>query len=116
MLTLELSWYPMSFGEIHGAIPATSHCGTAMTGSHASIDAIGTWMVETSGFAWQSGPSTCPLRHNTDHHAPTKIHEPSLFERSGDRLRSLSDLDRKLPGYFCQWYHSCISFADYQRR
>jgi hypothetical protein len=36
-------------GEVHGAIPATSHCGTAMTGSKASIDAIGTWMIELVG-------------------------------------------------------------------
>jgi hypothetical protein len=33
-------------GEIHGAIPTTVHCGTAMTGSRATIDALGTWMVD----------------------------------------------------------------------
>jgi hypothetical protein len=36
-------------GEIHGAIPTTSHCGTAMTDSQASINAIGTRMVELVG-------------------------------------------------------------------
>jgi hypothetical protein len=36
-------------GEIHGAIPTTAHCGTAMTGSRATIDALGTWMVDLVG-------------------------------------------------------------------
>jgi hypothetical protein len=36
-------------GEIHRATPTTSHCGTAMTGSRASINAIGTWMVKLVG-------------------------------------------------------------------
>jgi hypothetical protein len=36
-------------GEIHGAIPTTVHCGTAMTGSRATIDALGTWMVDLVG-------------------------------------------------------------------
>jgi hypothetical protein len=36
-------------GEIHGAIPTTSHCGTAMTGSRATIDALGTWMIDLVG-------------------------------------------------------------------
>jgi hypothetical protein len=33
-------------GEIHGAVPTNAHCGTAMTGSKATIDALGTWMVD----------------------------------------------------------------------
>jgi hypothetical protein len=36
-------------GEIHGAIPTTAHCGTAMTGSRATIHALGTWMVDLVG-------------------------------------------------------------------
>ena len=36
-------------GEIHGAVPTTAHCGTAMTGSKATIDALGTWMIELVG-------------------------------------------------------------------
>ena len=36
-------------GEIHGAIPTSSHCRTAMTGSKATIDELGTWMVELVG-------------------------------------------------------------------
>jgi hypothetical protein len=38
-------------GEIHGAIPTTAHCGTAMTRSRATIDALGTWMVDLVGSA-----------------------------------------------------------------
>jgi hypothetical protein len=36
-------------GEIHGAMPTKAHCGTAMTGSRATIDAIGTWMIDLVG-------------------------------------------------------------------
>jgi hypothetical protein len=36
-------------GEIHGAIPTMAHCGTAMTGSKSSIDALGTWKVDLVG-------------------------------------------------------------------
>jgi hypothetical protein len=36
-------------GKIHGDIPTTAHCGTAMTGSQATIDALGTWMVDLVG-------------------------------------------------------------------
>jgi hypothetical protein len=36
-------------GEIHGAIPTMAHCGTAMTGSKSSIDALGAWMVDLVG-------------------------------------------------------------------
>jgi hypothetical protein len=37
------------FGEIHGAVPTTAHCGTLMTGSKANIDAICTWMIDFVG-------------------------------------------------------------------
>jgi hypothetical protein len=36
---------PKVLGEIHGAVPTNACCGTAMTGSKATIDALGTWMV-----------------------------------------------------------------------
>ena len=36
-------------GEIHGAIPTTAHCGPAQTGSQATIDALGTWMIKLVG-------------------------------------------------------------------
>jgi hypothetical protein len=37
------------FGDIHGAVPTTAHCGNAMTGSKANIDAIGTWRIDFVG-------------------------------------------------------------------
>jgi hypothetical protein len=36
-------------GEIHGAVPTNARCSTAMTGSKATIDALGTWMVDLVG-------------------------------------------------------------------
>jgi hypothetical protein len=36
-------------GEIHGAMPMKAHCRTAMTGSWATIDATGTWMINLVG-------------------------------------------------------------------
>jgi hypothetical protein len=36
-------------GEIHGAVPTTAYCGTALTGSKTTIDALGTWMVDLVG-------------------------------------------------------------------
>ena len=37
-------------GEIHGVIPTTAHCGTAMIGStKVNIDALGTWMIDLVG-------------------------------------------------------------------
>jgi hypothetical protein len=36
-------------GEIHGAVPTNACCGTAMTGSRATINALGTWMVDLVG-------------------------------------------------------------------
>jgi hypothetical protein len=32
-------------GEIHGAVPTKARCGTAMTGSKAPINELGTWMI-----------------------------------------------------------------------
>jgi hypothetical protein len=36
-------------GEIHGAVPTNARCGTAMTGSKPTINALGTWMVDLVG-------------------------------------------------------------------
>jgi hypothetical protein len=36
-------------GEIHGAVSITAHCGTALTGSKITINALGTWMVDLVG-------------------------------------------------------------------
>jgi hypothetical protein len=36
-------------GETHGAVPLNAHCGTAMTGSKATIETLGTWMVDLVG-------------------------------------------------------------------
>jgi hypothetical protein len=36
-------------GEIHGAVPTNARCGTAMTGSKATIDTLGTWMIDLVG-------------------------------------------------------------------
>ena len=36
-------------GEIHGAVPTSAHCGTALTGSKTTIDALGTWMIDFVG-------------------------------------------------------------------
>jgi hypothetical protein len=35
--------------EIHGAVPTNARCGTAMTGSKATIDALGTSMLDLVG-------------------------------------------------------------------
>jgi hypothetical protein len=39
----------MSTREVHGAMPTTAHCGTAMTESQATIEAIAAWMVDLVG-------------------------------------------------------------------
>jgi hypothetical protein len=69
-------------GEIHGAIPTTSHCRTAMTGSQASIDAIGTWMVELVG---STDNQDLPLAL----HGTTQI---TTLQRRSMSLHSLKDL------------------------
>jgi hypothetical protein len=35
--------------NVHGAMPTKAHCRTAMTGSWATIDATGTWMINLVG-------------------------------------------------------------------
>jgi hypothetical protein len=69
-------------GEIHGAIPTTSHCGTAMTGSKASIDAIGTWMIELVG---SIDGKDLPLALRGTTQIPT-------FQRCSLSLHALKDL------------------------
>jgi hypothetical protein len=69
-------------GEIHGAIPTTSHCGTAMTGSRTSMDAIGTWMVELVGLV---GNQDLPL-------ALWGTTQITTFQQRSMSLQSLKDL------------------------
>jgi hypothetical protein len=69
-------------GEIHGAIPTTSHCGIAMTGSRASIDAIGIWMVELVGLL---GNQDLPL-------ALCGTTQITTFQQRSMSLHSLKDL------------------------
>jgi hypothetical protein len=69
-------------GEIHGAVPATPHCGTALTGSQDSIDAIGTWMNELVGLL-DNQDLPLALRSTT---------QITTFQRRSMSLHSLKDL------------------------
>jgi hypothetical protein len=69
-------------GEVHVVIPTTSHCGTAMTGSRTSTDAIGTWMVEIVGLL---GNQDLPL-------ALCGTTQTTTFQQRSMSLHSLKDL------------------------
>jgi hypothetical protein len=74
-------------GEIHGAIPTTAHCGTAMTGSKMSINALGIWMVNLAGS--ENGKDLpFALRGTT---IPMSIHEFACSQRSWFQLLTCPD-------------------------
>jgi hypothetical protein len=68
-------------GEIHGAVPTNARCSTAMTGSKATIDALGTWMVD---LVWDWLMEKIFLysitRHKTNHRFPTTLPQSSCSQ------------------------------------